>query len=46
MTSDGTQGGLKGNIDGQDGMSEDFQVKQIDRLVEAIALTLPNGGLN
>jgi len=27
-------------------MSDDFQVKQIDRLVEAIALTLPNGGLN
>jgi hypothetical protein len=30
---------------GENNVSEDFQQKQIDRIVEAIALTLPNGGI-
>lgn len=40
--------GTGGNVPTDDGanVSEDFQLKQIDRLVEAIALTLPNGGVN
>ena len=48
MTSDNSGKGVGINaVDPSDAnVSEDFQLKQIDRLVEAIALTLPNGGVN
>lgn len=42
MTSDGGQ--VKG-ADPDSNLSEDFQLKQIEKIVEAIALTLPNGGV-
>ena len=29
-----------------DSLNHDFQLKQIERVIEAIALTLPNGSLN
>ena len=50
VTNDGTQAGVgvkagQSQADPTEVVSEDFQTKQIDRLVEAIALTLPNGGL-
>ena len=44
MTSDGGQ--VKGAQDQEANLSEDFQLKQIERIVEAIALTLPNGGVS
>ena len=36
--------GGAGGIPGQEPLSQDFQAKQIERVVEAIAMTLPSGG--
>ena len=36
-------GGGGGNFPGQEPLSLDFQAKQIERVVEAIAMTLPTG---
>ena len=40
----GGQGGAAGGFPGQEPLSQDFQAKQIERVVEAIAMTLPSGG--
>jgi hypothetical protein len=42
ITNDGASTLQKGGQD-ESPLSQDFQMKQIDRIVEAIALTLPPG---
>jgi hypothetical protein len=40
----GSVNNLKGVSQDHENISEDFQLKQIERIVEAISLTLPAGG--
>ncbi len=42
----GVVNSIRGSSQDNENLSEDFQQKQVERIVEAIALTLPPGGGN